>query len=51
MRVVIVLRQDCAPLVEANLARLTKIITVISKNPLNPKFNHYAFETLALFVR
>ncbi len=51
MRTVIVLRQHVTPLVETCLSRLTKIIQVISSSPSNPKFNHYAFETLALFVR
>lgn len=51
MRIVIVLNKDAGPLVESTLSRLTNVIKVISKTPTNPKFNHYAFETLASLVR
>ena len=51
MRIVIVLNKDVGPLVESILGRLTNVIKVISKTPTNPKFNHYAFETLASLVR
>ena len=51
MRILVILRQDSAPLVEIILSKLTNIISVISKSPSNPKFNHYAFESLAILVR
>lgn len=51
MRVVVATRQDLLPHVQLVLQHITTIITAISKNPSNPKFNHYAFETLASLVR
>ncbi|KAI8903551.1 Cse1-domain-containing protein [Gorgonomyces haynaldii] len=37
--------------VEPVIQSLTFIITEISKNPSNPKFNHYTFEALASLVK
>ena len=51
MRLVLVLGQQVSPYLETILSRLTKIIQVISKTPSNPKFNHFAFETMACLVR
>ena len=51
MRVVVSTRQDLVPFVENVLQEITGIIREISKNPSNPKFNHYAFETLAGLVK
>lgn len=33
------------------ISRLLDILKLISKNPSNPRFSHYAFESLALLVR
>lgn len=33
------------------LPRLTEILTLVSKNPSKPHFNHYLFETLSLAVK
>ncbi|XP_055703907.1 exportin-2 [Phlebotomus papatasi] len=33
------------------LPRLTQILTVVSKNPSKPHFNHYLFETLSLSIK
>lgn len=33
------------------LERLTQILTEVQKNPRNPMFNHYLFETIAVLVR
>lgn len=51
MKVVSVAREALLQSVETILQELTFIITEISKNPSNPKFNHYAFETLAWLVK
>ena len=50
-RVVIAAKRDILPFVENILANLTFVIREISKNPSNPKFNHYTFETLAALIR
>jgi exportin-2 (importin alpha re-exporter) len=32
-------------------AKIATIINVISTNPSNPRFNHYAFEALGVLLR
>jgi exportin-2 (importin alpha re-exporter) len=51
MRTVMTLRGDVVPFAGTIINKLTSIIGVISSNPSNPKFNHYAFETLGGMVR
>lgn len=51
LRVVVCTRASLLPHASLILERLTYIIREISKNPSNPKFNHYAFETLSAVVR
>ena len=51
MRVIYISRQDMAPYAKMVLERLVKILEVISKNPSNPKFNHYVFEAIGSLVR
>ncbi|KAJ3119632.1 Exportin-2 [Physocladia obscura] len=51
MRVVLIARDDATSYVSQLLTRLTKIIDAIAKNPSNPKFNHYAFETVGILIR
>ena len=51
LRVVVCSRGDLLPHVTLILERLTFIIREISKNPSNPKFNHFAFETLSAVVK
>ncbi|KNZ48952.1 uncharacterized protein VP01_52g1 [Puccinia sorghi] len=36
---------------EATLSNLIAILTEISKNPSNPKFNHYTFESISALIR
>eukprot|EP00842_Homolaphlyctis_polyrhiza_P002385 jgi/Hompol1/3147/HPOL_003135-RA len=50
MRTIATVR-DQVPSVPEVLERLTTIIKEISKNPSNPKFNHYVFESVALLIR
>eukprot|EP00468_Gymnochlora_sp_CCMP2014_P003932 CAMPEP_0167761540 /NCGR_PEP_ID=MMETSP0110_2-20121227/12233_1 /TAXON_ID=629695 /ORGANISM="Gymnochlora sp., Strain CCMP2014" /LENGTH=912 /DNA_ID=CAMNT_0007648243 /DNA_START=155 /DNA_END=2893 /DNA_ORIENTATION=- len=33
------------------LKNITKILSVVAKNPRNPRFNHYLFETVACLVK
>ena len=51
MRVIITARQTLT-LVYANvLSRLVNILGEISKNPSNPKFNQYCFESVSALIR
>ncbi|KAI8901692.1 Cse1-domain-containing protein [Globomyces pollinis-pini] len=50
LRVVVCTRGELLPSVTLILDRLTYIIREISKNPSNPKFNHYTFECLSAVV-
>lgn len=51
MRVIITARQAMTPIYGIVLEHLTKIMGEISKNPSNPKFNHYTFESMSALVR
>lgn len=51
MRVIIVTRDATGPLVEYALGELIKITGVVSKNPSNPRFIHYHFESLGGIIR
>lgn len=51
LRVVITSRTDLVPIASDVIAKVTQIISAISRNPSNPKFNHFAFETLGALVR
>ena len=51
MRVIITARQSLTPAYEAVLDRLVNILGEISKNPSNPKFNQYCFESVSALIR
>ncbi|RPB05841.1 Cse1-domain-containing protein [Choiromyces venosus 120613-1] len=51
MRVIIVAKDATGPLVEYVLGELIRITGVISKNPSNPRFIHYHFESLGGIIR
>jgi len=51
MRVIVTARQSLAPSASTILQHLVRIIGEVSKNPSNPKFNHYAFEAVSGLVR
>ncbi|KAI9098339.1 Cse1-domain-containing protein [Phlyctochytrium arcticum] len=51
MRITIVAKHDLEPNAIDIVKRLTQVIEIISKNPSNPKFNHYVFESLAATIR
>lgn len=51
MRVIITARGELAPHYEAILTRLVNIIGQISKNPSNPRFNQYSFESISALIR
>ncbi|KAI8375933.1 Cse1-domain-containing protein [Radiomyces spectabilis] len=51
MRVIITSRQDMTPYVNAIMKKLTDILAMVSKNPSNPRFNHYIFESIGALIR
>ncbi|KAF7976444.1 hypothetical protein HWV62_6681 [Athelia sp. TMB] len=51
MRVIVTARQTLTPGYERTLARLVGILGVISKNPSNPHFDQYIFESIAALMR
>ena len=51
MRVVMTARQTLMPGYEHILARLVAILGVISKNPSNPRFDQFIFESISSLMR
>ena len=51
MRVIVTARQTVIPMHENILGRLVGILGVISKNPMNPNFDHYIFESISALIR
>ena len=51
MRVILTARQTLIPLHQQILARLVAILGVISKNPSNPNFDQYIFESISGLTR
>ncbi|GHJ89066.1 hypothetical protein NliqN6_5468 [Naganishia liquefaciens] len=51
MRVIITARQSLTPAYQAILSRLVAIIGETSKNPSNPRFNQYNFESISALIR
>lgn len=51
MRVLITAQDSVAPYAMEVLKQLVLIVGVISKNPSNPKFSHYTFESIATLIR
>jgi hypothetical protein len=51
MRVIVTAQKALLPHYEVILSNLIMILTEISKNPSNPKFNHYTFESISALIR
>jgi len=51
MRVIVTARQTFVPIYQQALARLVAILGVISKNPSNPNFDQYIFESISGLMR
>lgn len=51
MRVCLVLQDKLEPYIDEMLAKLSELLTIISKNPSKPNFNHYLFETFGVLIR
>ncbi|KAJ7594086.1 CAS/CSE protein [Mycena floridula] len=51
MRVIMTARQSLTPEYQATLTQLVSILGVISRNPSNPKFDQYIFESISGLMR
>lgn len=51
MRVMVTSREVLEPYMQVSTQHLIGILGEISKNPSNPRFNHYLFECLAALIR
>jgi exportin-2 (importin alpha re-exporter) len=51
MRVIVTTRSGLVPSYTTILQHLVAILGEISKNPSNPKFNHFTFESISALVR
>ncbi|KAK0534025.1 importin-alpha export receptor [Tilletia horrida] len=51
MRLIFTLRSSIAAFYAPILENLTGILVEIAKNPSNPKFSHYCFESIAALIR
>lgn len=40
-----------APYVNVIMSKLTNILAVVSRNPSNPKFNHFVFESIGALIK
>ncbi|ORZ08645.1 Cse1-domain-containing protein [Absidia repens] len=50
-RVITTSRKDMVPYVNAIMGKLTTILAVVSKNPSNPKFDHFVFESIGALIK
>lgn len=51
MRVIITARTSLLPIFEKTLNRLVVVLGIISKNPSNPNFDQYIFESISALMR
>ncbi|KAI9503738.1 importin-alpha export receptor [Coemansia spiralis] len=51
MRIILVSRTNILPLAPAALGKLAQILGEVSKNPSNPKFSHFLFESIGSLAR
>jgi exportin-2 (importin alpha re-exporter) len=51
MRMLLIIGSDIGSVLELVLQHLTKTLEKVCKNPVNPHFNHYLFESLAILVK
>lgn len=51
MRIIITTRTELASVYADMMNRLVNILALISKNPSNPNFNQYTFESISALIR
>ena len=51
MRMLLLVDKDIGPITQLVLSHLTKALERVCKNPINPYYNHYLFESLAVLIK
>jgi len=51
MRITAVLKDQMGSVIQEYISTLSKILARVCKNPVNPSFNHYLFESYATVIR
>lgn len=51
MRIIMTARRSLLPIYEQILNHLVQILSVISKNPSNPNFDQYLFESISALIK
>ena len=51
MRCLNIANEDLIPVMEIVLSKLTVAITRVARNPKNPEYTHYVFESIAVLIR
>ncbi|GMI29752.1 hypothetical protein TeGR_g12222 [Tetraparma gracilis] len=51
MRSLAVIAEDVKPVTEMIMSKLTAALGLVCKNPSNPRYNHFLFESIAVLVR
>ena len=51
MRILIVAKDDVLPATQAVLDKLTSSLARVAKNPRNPRYNHWLFESVAVLIK
>lgn len=51
MRIIITTRTELSSVYAGMMNRLVNILALISKNPSNPNFNQYTFESISALIR
>jgi len=51
MRCLSIAREDIVPVTQTVIEKLTSALGRVAKNPRNPQYNHYLFESIAVLIR
>lgn len=51
MRILAIQQESCLPALGALLPHLASTLSIVTKNPSRPHFNHYMFESLSLCIK
>lgn len=51
MRALATAGQDVVPVTQHVIEKLTAVLSRVAKNPRNPQFNHYVFESIAVLIK
>lgn len=51
MRCLAAAQEDVVPATADVISRLTKVLERVARNPINPQFNHFLFESIAVLIK